>query len=141
MHELESVEHSLIEPDSINFTESSVKPKEKPKGGNENKKKKAVIPVTKSYAMKKPKGKCFKCEQKGHWKQNCPKATKKPDMGDLLVVEACSVENFNDKWIIDSGATNHVCYSLQWFKHNTSIGEGQRYLKLGNRELISIKAI
>ena len=62
-------------------------------------------------------------------------------MDDLPVVEACLVENFNDKWIIDSGATNHVCYSLQWFKHSTSIEEGQRYLKLGNRELISVKAI
>ena len=62
-------------------------------------------------------------------------------MGDLLVVEACLVENFNDKWIIDSGATNHVCYSLQWFKHNTSIEEGQRYLKLENGKLISVKAI
>ena len=91
--------------------------------------------------MKKPKGKCFKCGQKGHWKQNFPKATKKPGMGDLLVVEACLVENFNDKWIIDSGATDHVCYFLQWFKHSTSIKEGQRYLKLGNGELISAKAI
>ena len=79
--------------------------------------------------------------QKGHWKQNCQKATKKPGMGDLLLVEACLVKNFNDKWIIDSGATNHICYSVQWFKHSTSIEEGQRYLKLGNGELISVKAI
>ena len=62
MHELESAEQSLIELGSINFTEGSVKPK----GGNKNKKKKAVIPVTKSYAMKKSKGKCFKCGHKGH---------------------------------------------------------------------------
>ena len=60
MHELESVESSLKEPGSINFTKGSVKPKRKPKGGNKNKKKKAVIPVTKSNAMKNPKGKCFK---------------------------------------------------------------------------------
>ena len=144
MHELESAEQSLKDIGNINFMEGSVKPKGKPKGGNKNKKKKAVIPVTKSDAMKKPKDKCFKCfkcGQKGHWKQNCPKATKKPGMGDLLVVEDCLVENFNDKWIVDSGATNHVCYSLQWFKRSTSIEEGQRYLKLGNGELISVKAI
>ena len=140
MHELESAEQSLKEPCSINFTEGSVKPKGKPKGGNKNKKNKAVIPITKSNAMKKLKGKCFKCGQKGHWKQNFPKATKKPGMGDLLVVEACLVENFNDTWITDSKATNHVCYSLQWFKHSTSIEEGQRYLKLGNGKLISVKA-
>ena len=78
MHKLESDEQSLKEPGNINFTEGSVKHKGKPKGGNKNKKKKAVISVTKSNAMKKPKGKCFKCGQKGHWKQNCPKATKKP---------------------------------------------------------------
>ena len=66
MHELESVEQSLKELRSINFTEGSVKLKGKPKGGNKNKKKKAMIPVTKSDAMKKPKGKCFKCGQKGH---------------------------------------------------------------------------
>ena len=60
MHELESVEQSLTEPGSINFMEGSVKPKGKPKGGSKNKKKKAVIPVTKSDAMKKSKGKCFK---------------------------------------------------------------------------------
>ena len=66
MHELESDEQSLTEPGSINFTEGSVKPKEKLKGGNKNKKKKVVILVTKSDAMKKSKGKCFKCGQKGH---------------------------------------------------------------------------
>ena len=32
----------------------------------------------------------------------------KPGMSDLNVVEACLVENYNDKWIIDSGATNHI---------------------------------
>ena len=47
MHELESAKQSLKEPGSINFTEGSVKPKGKPKGGNKNKKKKAVILVTK----------------------------------------------------------------------------------------------
>ena len=61
MHELQSAEQSLTEPGSINFTEGFVKPKGKPKGGNKNKKKKVVIQVTKSDAMKKPKGKCFKC--------------------------------------------------------------------------------
>ena len=51
------------------------------------------------------------------------------------------MENFNDKWIIDSGATNHVCYSLQWFKHSTFIEEGQRYLKLGNGEIVTPRNI
>ena len=66
MHELESAEQYLKEPGSINFTKGFVKPKGKPKGGKKNKKKKAVISVTKLDVMKKLKGKCFKCKQKGH---------------------------------------------------------------------------
>ena len=62
-------------------------------------------------------------------------------MGSINVVEACLVENYNDKWIIDSGATNHVCYSLQWFKQSSPLNKGQRSLKLGNGEYVSVMAV
>ena len=62
-------------------------------------------------------------------------------MGNLNVVETCLVKNYSDKWIIDSGATNHVCYSLQWFKQTSTVGEGQRMLRLGNGEHVSVKAV
>ena len=62
-------------------------------------------------------------------------------MGSINVVETCLVENYNDKWIIDSGATNHVCYSLQWFKQSSPLSKGQRSLKLGNGEYVSIMAV
>ena len=66
---------------------------------------------------------------------------KKPGMSDLNVVEACLVENYNDKWIIDSGTTNHVCYSLQRFKQNSCFNKGQKSLTLGNGECVSVMAI
>ena len=62
-------------------------------------------------------------------------------MGSINVVEACLVENDNDKWIIDSGATNHACYSLQWFKQSSPLSKGQRSLKLGNGEYVSVMAV
>ena len=62
-------------------------------------------------------------------------------MGSINVVEACLVENYNDKWIIDSGSTNHVCYSLQCFKQSSPLSKGQRSLKLGNGEYVSIMAV
>ena len=110
MHDLESAGESLVKLASVHLVKGSVKPKRKPKGGNK-KKKKVIIPVTKSNAMKKLKGKCFKCGQKGYWKKDCTMVKQKLGMSDLNVIEA-----YNDKWIIDSGVTNHVCYSLQWFK-------------------------
>ena len=62
-------------------------------------------------------------------------------MGSLNVVMACFVENYNNKCIIDSGATNHVCYSLQWIKQSNLLSKGHISLKLGNREYVSVMAI
>ena len=62
-------------------------------------------------------------------------------IGSLNVLETCLVENYNDKWIIDSGATNHVCYSLEWFKQSSSLSKEQRSLKLRNEEYVSVMAV
>ena len=137
MHELEIAERSLVKQGNAYHAESSSKPKGKPKGGKKNKKQKETGPAFKPTAMKKPKGKCFKCGQKGHWKKDCPKV----GMGSINVVEACLVENYDDKWIIDSGATNHACYSLQWFKQSSPLSKGQRSLKLGKGEYVSVMAV
>ena len=68
MHELVSAKQSLVKSDNVHFTKSSNKPKGKPKGKNKNqkKKKKGKVPISKTTTMKKPKGKCFKCGEKGH---------------------------------------------------------------------------
>ena len=66
---------------------------------------------------------------------------KKPDMGDLNVVEDCLVENYNERWIIDLGASNHVYYFLQWFKQSSCFSKGQKSLTLGNGERVFVMAI
>ena len=65
------------------------------------------------------KGKCFHCDGEGHWRRNCPAylaelaEKKKNGMTDLHVLEAFYAEDTSSSWIVNSGATNHVCSSLQ----------------------------
>ena len=51
------------------------------------------------------------------------------------------MENCNDKWTIDSGATNHIGYSLEWFKQSSPLSKGQRSLKLGNGQYVFVVAV
>ena len=109
---------------------SGVQPK-----GKDKKKKKARDPK---------KLKCFFCGKKGHIKKNCRDFLAKggkEGMRDLLVVETCLVEESNDLWVIDSGATNHVCVSLQGFKETRSLSDESLSLRMGDGSLVLAEAV
>ncbi|RVW33201.1 hypothetical protein CK203_081135 [Vitis vinifera] len=99
------------------------------------KKKKNVKPNNNGAAngvngvVKKPKGKCFHCKQPGQWKLQCPTWLAKKKQGTspfhLLVVETCLAVLTTHKWCVDSGATNHVCNSLQGFQETRQLSKGE----------------
>ena len=91
------------------------------------KKKKAPNKAAQSKKQKpkvsegKPKGKCFTCDQKGYWKGDYPKKSKTHNgntsgMPITLVIETCLTACTTGTWCVDTGATNHVCNSLQGFQ-------------------------
>ena len=95
---------------------------------------------------KKPKGKCFHCGVEGHWKRNCNKhlselKDKKKGKYDLLVLEACLVEDDLSPWIVDSGATNHVCSSLQMLSSSRELADRDVTMRFGSGEVISAKVV
>ena len=105
----------------------------------QNKKGKVVEP--------KRKGKCFHCNQDGHWKRNCKKyldelkQKKKQGKLDLLVMETCLVENDFSSWIIDSGASNHVCISLKMLESSKDLEEGAFMMRVGSGARVSATAV
>ena len=68
----------------------------------------------------KLKGKCYTCGQKGHYRNNCPKKPQSQNnnnsgMPQSYVVETYFMARTTGTWCVDTGATNHVCNSLQGF--------------------------
>ena len=69
----------------------------------------------------KPKGKCYTCGQKGHYKNNYPKKSQSHNsnnnsgMPQSYVVETYFMARTTGTWCVDTRSTNHVCNSLQGF--------------------------
>ncbi|KAJ4717014.1 Retrovirus-related Pol polyprotein from transposon TNT 1-94 [Melia azedarach] len=75
----------------------------------------------------KPNDVCNYCKEKGHWKSDCPKKKRQQDKltGTAAVADTNSEEDIalvadehtdhNDVWILDSGASYHICPRREWF--------------------------
>ena len=93
------------------------------------------------------KGKCFHCNDQGHWRRKCPTylaelaEKKKNGVTDLHVLDEFNAEDHSSTWIVDSGATNHVCSSLQLFSSWRELENGDLTLKVDNKESITAKAV
>lgn len=145
--ELQSAE-SLFKQNNVQTYTAEKVSTSKPKGGKKknnvqkqgNLARKGMRP---QGAVKKPTGKCFKCKQRGHWKPDCPllKEENKSGMSHSLVVETCLAVLSTSTWCVDTGATDHVCITLQGFQETRRLSDGEITIFMGNATKVAAVAV
>ncbi|KAJ4718466.1 Retrovirus-related Pol polyprotein from transposon TNT 1-94 [Melia azedarach] len=107
-------------------------------------KKKFKKPVSKGP---KPNDVCNYCKEKGHWKSDYPKKKRQQDKptGTAAVADTNFEEdialvadehtNHNDVWILDSGASYHICPCRKWLQPTS------RHVPLMTKNLISLSML
>jgi hypothetical protein len=104
-----------------------------PKPRKLKKKKGNAAAQPKTYPNDKLKGKCLKCGKKEHWKKECPyRLAKKNPTSNAFYLESIMMVGSLSTWMVDSGATNHICNSLLGFKKIRRLKKREHGLCMGN---------
>ena len=62
-------------------------------------------------------------------------------MIESYVIEVSFLTDTSNTWCIDSGATNHICNTLQGFRQTIQCSDGEIKLTLGSSATISAVAV
>lgn len=129
-----------LEEDSMNKVErESVEAAFSATKFDKSKKKKKSKPDGKS------KSTCFSCGEVGHWKKDClskgkqsnEKSSKESKGLAFSVIDTVLSARYDDVWIGDSGATQHLTMRKDWLTEFSTAG-AQRGVKVANGDLLDV---
>lgn len=101
---------------------------------------------SKKFDKKKKKGACFECGETDHWRKDCKnkgktdaKASTSTSTSNAFTCDAMFSSGESDAWLMDSGATEHMCHRRDWFRDfaemttplNVRIGNGEKIAAVG----------
>ena len=95
----------------------------------------------KKTSFKRDGDRCFFCKKKGHIKKDCAKfkawlSKREPTSNDslALVCESNLSEALSSSWWLDSGATNHVAFTIRGFINQRKPNQDESKFTVGNNE-------
>ena len=131
-----------------NVVEEKLAPKRYEKKINHKKKYKKFSPPSGTNLTFKKKGNCFVCGKSGHHAPQCrhrakndypPKANLAEGEDNIVaVISQVNLVTNVSKWVVDSGATRHICANRNVFTSYTSGGmEKKKYISVTPGQLLS----
>ncbi|KAL0463158.1 UNVERIFIED_CONTAM: hypothetical protein Slati_0203400 [Sesamum latifolium] len=76
---------------------------------------------------------CMHCQEKGHWKRECPQLLSNPG---IFVVEVNMISN-SAYWVLDTGCGAHICNNLQVLERSRKLSKDEMVLRLGDGKALN----
>ena len=93
-----------------------------------------------STSFDKSNVECFKCHKMGHFKNECPSWEKNANYAELeedVLLMAQTEAVYEQVWYLDSGCSNHMCGTREWFVELDS--EFRQQVKLGDDRRMQVE--